>query len=734
MTNYVSQMSGRASYCVGFKGERMSDFPHDPDESLFGAAFRALPDAACIVEPVGKAGEEGRDWRYLASNPALCRLLGIEDPTGKSLGQRFPEAAADWARDFERVLARGTPEVLVRQSAQFPQVYEVVLTPLRHDGRPALMARIRDISGEHHAREQRRETDERYKRLFDAIDEGFCIIQVLFDTNGAAVDYLFLEANDAFVAHTGLKDSIGKSMRGLQPDIEDRWAATYGRIAHSGVSERFESESVAMGRWFDVFAFPIGDHAPYLVGVLFEDVGARKTMELALRHSESRLQTLIEATSDLIFRMNPEGTLVQQVGGKRLLGDVGEERNWVEDFVPESDRAAVQAAIADAIQRRGPLEIEARLNTVDGSIVWLSTRAVPVLAEDGSITEWFGMATDVTNRRLAEEQLLHGAQMLRVASEIGKVGLWDWNVKTGELIWSDEHYRMEGYEPGEVDPNFEIWAERVHPDDLADAEAKIAQAMESGEDYVNEYRVRHPNGDVVWLSARGRFLYDDKGKPVRMLGAMIDTTHRRREEEWQKLLVAELQHRVRNLIGMVRSVARLSAPSHRHVDEYVDHLIGRLQAMGRTQSTLTRSPGRNVDLAELVREELVVHAVQPDQCHVDGPEVALSPHAAEIVTLAIHELATNSIKYGALGDTGHIRIVWSTQEKNGMPWVSLRWQETAPRQKTKQNRKGFGRKLIEERVPYELQGEGRFAIHDTGVLAELEFPLSDAGSILDPRS
>ncbi|HEY6965381.1 MAG TPA: sensor histidine kinase, partial [Erythrobacter sp.] len=221
---------------------------------------------------------------------------------------------------------------------------------------------------------------------------------------------------------------------------------------------------------------------------------------------------------------------------------------------------------------------------------------------------------------------------------------------------------------------------------------------------------------------------------VRMLGAMIDTTQRRREEEWQKLLVAELQHRVRNLIGMVRSVARLSAPSHRHVDEYVDHLIGRLQAMGRTQSTLTRSPGRSVDLSELVREELLVHAVQDDKCHVDGPEVALSPHAAEIVTLAIHELATNSIKYGALGDTGHIRIVWTRSRKDGKPWVSLRWQETAPVRKTKQTRKGFGRKLIEERVPYELQGEGRFALHDTGVLVELEFPLSDAGSILDTRS
>lgn len=718
----------------GAKDERMADFPHDPDETLFAAAFRTLPDAACILEHVAVEGQDRGEWRYLASNTALCRLLGVDDLAGQTLGKRFPEMGAAWAQDFERVLARGTPEVLLRQGTRSDQVYEVVLSPIRHGGREAIMARVRDISADHLARERRRELDERYKRLFDAIDEGFCIIRVLFDEDGTPSDYVFLEANQAMVEHTGLKDPIGKSMRSLQPDIEYQWAATYGRIALSGEAERFESESLAMGRWFDVFAFPIGDAAPYLVGVLFEDVRERKAMELALRHSENRLHSLIEATSDLIFRMNPEGTLMEQLGGANLFGDVSGQSDWIAQFVAPVDRARVRKVVEDAIVTHESIEIEHRYLRPDGEIGWLHSRAVPVFDDTRTVTEWFGMSTDITSRRLAERQLVHGAQMLRVASEIGKVGLWDWNVETGELIWSDEHYRMMGYEPGTVQPTIDMWAERVHPDESARVDATITAAMESGEEYVCEYRICQPGGDMLWLSARGRFLYDEQGKPVRMLGALIDTTRRRREEEWQRLLVAELQHRVRNLIGMVRSVARLSAPSHRHVDEYVDHLIGRLQAMGRTQSTLTRSPGRSVDLAELVREELLVHAVQDDKCHVAGPEVALSPHAAEIVTLAIHELATNSIKYGALGDTGHIRIVWSREEKDGKPWVFLRWQETAPVRKTKATRKGFGRKLIEERVPYELQGEGRFALHDTGVLVELEFPLSDAGSILDTRS
>ncbi len=716
------------------ENERMADSPQPQEQSLFVAAFQALPEAACILEPMYGGDGAITDWRYIAANHQIGELLGLREPQGQTLLGRWPNGPAEWMDEFAEAIGTGKPVVVVRPGSQRDLIYETTLTPIPFGEHGAILATIRDASSEHRARLKRREADARYKQLFDAIDEGFCIIEVIFGENGKGHDYRFIEANKAFVGQTGLIDPIGKAMREFEPDIEDYWAETYGRIAQTGIAERFEDKAAAMNRWFDVFAFPIGETAPYQVGVLFEDASARKQMENALRHSENRLHTLIEASSDLIFRMNPKATLMEQVGGDALLGDVGEESNWVDRFVIESDRAMVQAVIDDALARRAPFHVENRVRTDDGTVRWLSSRAVPVLDDDGAITEWFGMATDITARRNADQQIARGAQMLLVASEIGKVGMWDWNVETGELVWSDEHFRIEGYEVGEVIPTYELWAERVHPEDREGCDIKIAHAMESGEDYVNEYRICHPGGDIRWVSARGRYLYDENGKPVRMLGAMIDITQRRREEEWQRLLVAELQHRVRNLIGMVRSVARLSAPSHRNVDDYVDHLIGRLQAMGRTQSTLTRSPGRSVDLSELVREELVVHAVQPDMCHVDGPEVALSPHAAEIVTLAIHELATNSVKYGALGDSGHIRIVWSTLEKDGKPWVKLRWQETAPRGKTKNNRKGFGRRLIEERVPYELEGKGSFAVYDTGVLAELEFPLSDAGSILDTRT
>lgn len=710
---------------------------HDPEnapgEDIFRAAFQAFPAAACILEPVGDNPAANRDWRCIAITDAMQIMFDGVELTGQTVRGQFPAWAGEWCAGCEQVLANGGEQVSI-SAGWGSQFFEIVLARLPCEGRDAIVAKVRDVSSEYAALKSQRQIDAQYKTLFNAIDEGFCIAEVLFAETGEAEDYRFLEANSAFVEHTGLNDPVGKRIRDMQPDIEDHWVEIYGRIALSGVAERFESESSAMGRWYDVFAFPIGDTAPFLVGILFEDVRERKEMELALRHSETRLHSLIESTSDLIFRMNPDGTDIQQLDGRGPLSAERKIANLLADHIPADDRDAVKEALQSAIKRRAPLEIEHRVINPEGVIRWLYSRAVPVLDERGEITEWFGMATDITGRRKAEEKLAHGAEMLRVAIEIGRVGLWDWNVETGEITWSDEHFRQQGFEVGEVSPTYEIWKQGVHPDDIGPSEAKIDHAMKTGEEYVNEYRVCHRDGQIRWLSGRGRCLYDRKGKPVRMLGAMVDTSERRHQEEWHKLLVAELQHRVRNLIGMVRSVARLSAPSHRNVDEYVDHLIGRLQAMGRTQGTLTRSPGTKVDLAELVREELLVHAAQPDQCMVEGPDVALSPHAAEIVTLAIHELATNSIKYGALGDKGHIRINWTLSERETETWVSLRWQETSPHGNSKSSRKGFGRRLIEERVPYELRGTGQLNVHDTGVLAQLEFPLVEGPSILETHS
>jgi len=123
--------------------------------------------------------------------------------------------------------------------------------------------------------------EERYRVLFNSIDSGFCVIEVIFDERGKGVDYVFLETNAAFERQTGLENIVGKRMHQLVPDHEEYWYEIYGRIARDGKSERFERPAAALGHHYEVYAFPFGDPGSHAVGVLFNDISERKRIEAA---------------------------------------------------------------------------------------------------------------------------------------------------------------------------------------------------------------------------------------------------------------------------------------------------------------------------------------------------------------------------------------------------------------------------------------------------------------------
>jgi signal transduction histidine kinase len=130
--------------------------------------------------------------------------------------------------------------------------------------------------------------NDRYRTLFDAIDRGFCVVEVLFDAAGTAVDYRFLETNPRFMAETGLVDAVGKRMRELSPAHEEHWFRIYGEVARSGVPVRFENQAEALGRWFDVYAYRVGDPLARQVGILFADITERRRTEQTLRDADRR--------------------------------------------------------------------------------------------------------------------------------------------------------------------------------------------------------------------------------------------------------------------------------------------------------------------------------------------------------------------------------------------------------------------------------------------------------------
>ncbi|MBR0819909.1 CheR family methyltransferase [Bradyrhizobium liaoningense] len=206
----------------------------------------------------------------------------------------------------------------------------------------------------------------------------------------------------------------------------------------------------------------------------------------------------------------------------------------------------------------------------------------------------------------------------------------------------------------------------------------------------------------------------------------IDVTAITRAEERQRLLLAELQHRVRNTLGVMRSIARRSAESNSTVEEYASHLDGRLNAFARTQALVIRDPEGGVDLEYLVVEELLAYnAREGEQMRVSGPKVRFQPKAAETFALALHELATNALKYGAMSQpTGRIEISWRIEEGTEPAELVFEWRERGGPRVTLPPRKGFGTELLERTLAFEFKGQTTMAFNPAGLQCTITIPLS----------
>ncbi|MBU6461538.1 MAG: PAS domain-containing protein [Bradyrhizobium sp.] len=205
----------------------------------------------------------------------------------------------------------------------------------------------------------------------------------------------------------------------------------------------------------------------------------------------------------------------------------------------------------------------------------------------------------------------------------------------------------------------------------------------------------------------------------------IDVTAITRAEERQRLLLAELQHRVRNTLGVVRSIARRSAETSGSVTDYAAHLDGRLNAFARTQALVTRDPEGGVDLEILVLDELLAYKARDgEHVHVTGPTVRLQPKAAETMALAIHELATNALKYGALSKPeGRVEISWRIEDVDP-PQLILDWRERGGPPPAASRRNGFGTELLERTLAFEFKGKTDLQFNQSGLHCTIEIPLS----------
>jgi PAS domain S-box-containing protein/putative nucleotidyltransferase with HDIG domain len=241
---------------------------------------------------------------------------------------------------------------------------------------------------------------------------------MLYDTDGKAVDYRFVEINPAFEKHTGLQQALGKTIRQMVPDHDAHWFEIYGKVARTGEAVRLEYPAIAMQRYYDVYAFRIGEDTSQRVGVLFNDITQRKRAEEALKLSEQKYRSIFENAVEGIFQTTTEGRFLNiNPSFVRMTGFASPEEliERVTDlghqlYVNPEDREQ----FIRLIRERGIIEgYEVQHYRKDGSTIWVSINARCVYDEHGVLKYYEGTFEDVTKRKLAEESLHLTLEKLR---------------------------------------------------------------------------------------------------------------------------------------------------------------------------------------------------------------------------------------------------------------------------------------------------------------------------------
>src|SRR6476469_86866 len=235
--------------------------------------------------------------------------------------------------------------------------------------------------------------------------------------------------------------------------------------------------------------------------------------------------------------------------GPTLIAELKQGRTIVVDDVDRDPRTTgVGAAGFDAIQTKSllcvPLVKEGKF------VALLVLHHVSVrhwTEEDVAVMERIAQKTWLAvERSRAEEELRESEARLQVALKVGRMGTWDWDMQTEALLWSEGHFMVLGLQPNECEPNYEVWASHVHPDNLAEAEAKFQQAIADKKEYQHEYRLRWSDGSIHWVEARGQFTYDSQGNPKHSIGVVIDITERKQAEEALRQALQKLNFHVEN--------------------------------------------------------------------------------------------------------------------------------------------------------------------------------------------
>lgn len=688
------------------------------------------------------------------------------------------------------------------------------------------------------------ESEARLRHLFESIDEGYCLCELVLDESGNPVDYRFIEVNPLFEQMTGLKDARGRTAYEMVPELEPYWLQAYSRVALGGEALRFEQNSETLGRQFDVFATAVAPRGRF--AIVFKDITARKATEAALIESQTRLLNILDQLFAFVGVLTPDGIVqhanrapleaagitLQDVVGKRF-----DEAYWW------SYDEGVRRQLRDAMERaaRGEsMRYDVAVRMAGGRLLTIDFQIAPMRNEKGDIIGLIPSGIDIAQRVAAQEELRRAHALLEGIAQ-GTADLIAAEDSSFRFVFFNEAYKREfkklwGQDielgtnmvealapwPEDQRKKKEIWSRALngeafnitmefgpaedqrHIYDLRfapvlDAEGRqiaaahilrevteqvrLQKALQESERRANTILESIADGfmtldsdwRVTFLNSRGEEILRPLGKSRdQLLGKpfweafpqtqdsifeetyrravreqttasveafyppldswfdvraypsgdglsiyFLDISERKRAEAHRELLVKELNHRVKNTLSVVQGLALQTFKGSAMPVATTKAFESRLAALAAAHNLLTRSNWGDTSLAELASETLQATWSHDARIRLQGPRVILQPKQAVTLAMALHELCTNAIKYGALStESGHVEIHWSVLGQPE-PRLKLVWRESGGPPVEQPRRRGFGSRMVLQALAHEFAGQVTMDFRPDGLICTL---------------
>ena len=524
-------------------------------------------------------------------------------------------------------------------------------------------------------------------------------------------------------------------LRWVHPDDRDRFRACIRELHPSEPSYalcfRFKpSDSTQI--WLEETAKAEFDPTGQLLRVkgLTRDITERKLAELALAERNTQLDLASKIARVGSFAIDFATGLVNlSPGCATIMGlpesTVALSRDNGRRFMHPEDLARFDAERDQAfLKKQREFVAQFRIIRADnGELRWIEARSIIFYDQGDQPLRLIAVIIDFTERKMAEQALTERNAQLALAGQTALVGNYAYDVDTGVMQISEGYSAIHGLPAGTRETTLSEWRSRVHPEDVGRIEAFRGQMFASRQkEYNIEYRIVRSDGEIRWIERRSSISYDCDGRPERVVGVNIDVTDRKRAEERQRILVAELDHRVKNALATVSSMISHTAVGSRSMADFIASIDGRIRSMATTQELLRSGQWDGISLRALIQHELAPYATHQNT-QIRGPEVVLRPEAGQAIAMVIHELATNAAKYGALStQDGSVSIRWD-RRLNGQPHrLAFEWQEMGGPLVVAPEKSSFGMNTIRDLIPYEFGGKVDFTFAREGVWCRVELP------------